>query len=78
MDVFGGGGFPRLRIGVGRPEPAKSVTDHVLGRLSEEERRMKDDYVLRARQAVETVLSQGAVEGMNRYNDKRMKISAKR
>ena len=71
MAVFGGGDFVRLRIGVGRSQTAASVTDHVLGCYSEEETKLLDPILTRARDAVVTTLSMGVRDGMNRFNDKR-------
>jgi PTH1 family peptidyl-tRNA hydrolase len=75
MTVFGGGDFVRLRIGVGRPETAASVTDHVLGCYSEEETRLLDPILTRAQDAVVATLSMGVKDGMNRFNDKKFHMT---
>ena len=76
IDAFGGGGFTRLRIGVGRPESAISAADHVLGRFKSDEKKVLDQIITAARDAVVTILCKGAKEGMNRFNDKRIAISS--
>ena len=76
MEAFGGGDFPRLRIGVGRSAEQSSVTDHVLGRYSVEELKSLDLIVTRARDAVVTILSKGIAEAMNRFNDRRFTIAS--
>ncbi len=70
IDAFGGGDFVRLRIGVGRPEAEISVTDHVLGRFSSDEKKDLDQVITMARDAVVTILCYDTKEGMNRYNNK--------
>jgi PTH1 family peptidyl-tRNA hydrolase len=76
IDAFGGGGFTRLRIGVGRPESAISAADHVLGRFKSDEKKVLNQIITAARDAVVTILCKGAKEGMNRFNDKRIAISS--
>ena len=75
MDVFGGGDFMRLRIGVGRSEAGEGVTDHVLGRFSAEQSQLLARIISNARDAAVTVLSHGAKVGMNLFNGKDLKIS---
>ncbi len=68
IDVFGGGEFVRVRMGVGRSEANANVVDHVLSEFNQEERKVLDDYIQRTCQAVETILCRGIKEGMNRFN----------
>ena len=75
MDVFGGGDFMRLRIGVGRSEAEEGVTGHVLGRFSAEQSQLLARIISSARDAVVTVLGQGTKVGMNLFNGKDLKIS---
>jgi peptidyl-tRNA hydrolase, PTH1 family len=76
IDAFGGGGFVRLRIGVGRPEAGISAADYVLGKFSLKEKKVLHRIITEARDAVGTILCKGAKEGMNRFNDKRIVISS--
>jgi PTH1 family peptidyl-tRNA hydrolase len=76
VDALGEDAFVRLRIGVGRPESGLDVSDHVLGRFGSDEKRMLQQIVERARDAVVTILCEGAKEGMNRFNDRRIQISS--
>jgi len=76
IGAFGGGGFTRLRIGVGRPEAGISAADHVLCRFKSDENEVLDQIINAARDAVVTILCKGAEEGMNRFNDKRIVISS--
>jgi PTH1 family peptidyl-tRNA hydrolase len=68
IDVFEGGDFSRLRVGIGRPDPGISVVDHVLGRFKPNEITMLDEIKERARDAIVTILCKGAKEGMNLFN----------
>jgi len=76
MDAFGGGDFPRLRVGVGRSAARTSVTGHVLGKYTVEELKYLDRIVTRARDAVATILTKGIAEAMNRFNDRRFTIAS--
>lgn len=69
IDALGGGDFVRLRIGVGRSENGNGVVDHVLGRFNAQEKSVLPDLILRARDAVVTILCKGTREGMNRFNN---------
>jgi PTH1 family peptidyl-tRNA hydrolase len=74
MDAFGSGDFVRLRVGIGRSEQRRSVTDHVLGEYSESETGLLDRIVVGARDAVVAILTRGITEAMNRFNDKRFSL----
>lgn len=69
MNAFGGGGFTRLRVGIGRSESDTSVSDHVLGTFRTEEKEIMNIITKRAKDAVVTTLSKGIAEGMNRFNN---------
>jgi PTH1 family peptidyl-tRNA hydrolase len=75
MDAFGGGDFVRLRIGVGRSEAGENVTDHVLGRFSDDMAEMVARVIAVARDAVVTVLCEGTKSGMNAFNRKDLLIT---
>lgn len=61
--------FPRLRIGIGRPQNEKIETvNHVLGKFSEEEAKIMAEAVAKAAAAVLTVLDKGVEKAMNDVN----------
>ncbi len=62
--------FIRIRVGVGRPETEGDVARYVLQPLNKGERNQLEQMVLKARDAVMTVLSEGTKTGMNRFNRK--------
>ena len=70
MEALGNGDFPRLRIGVGRPERGGDVVQHVLEPFSDGEIEQLDGVLDRAAEAAVTIISQGAKFGMNRFNRK--------
>ena len=67
-DALGSRDFPRLRVGVGRPEDADDQIDYVLGVPDEVERQVLDAALARAMEAVRVLLADGVTEAMNRFN----------
>jgi len=71
IDAFGNGEFARVRIGIGRSAAdERRVTEHVLGRFDPDEAHRLETIISTARDAVVTILCNGAKEGMNRFNPK--------
>ena len=68
IGAFGNGDFARIRIGIGRPDGPKEVTDHVLGRFSFDDKKELDGVIKRARDAAVTIIRDGIQEGMNIFN----------
>lgn len=67
--------FPRLRIGIGRPQNVTSTNDpaaisHVLGRFSVDETKLVVAVLQVVVECVELSLKQGVEKAMNRYNSK--------
>ena len=62
--------FPRLRIGVGRGDTRRDLTDHVLARFEPDERSVIDEAIGRAADAAELFIADGVSAAMNRYNKK--------
>jgi PTH1 family peptidyl-tRNA hydrolase len=67
IDALGTQDFPRLRVGIGRPEGNDAV-DYVLGDFTADERRLMAQAYERAAEAVECVLTEGLEAAMNRFN----------
>ncbi len=70
IQAIGEDAFVRLRIGVGRSETSSNVSDHVLGPFFDDESKLLDGILNRARDAVVTVLTEGPKAAMNRFNEK--------
>ncbi|MBW2715181.1 MAG: aminoacyl-tRNA hydrolase [Deltaproteobacteria bacterium] len=60
--------FPRLRFGIGRPEGEIDTVDWVLDTFSEEEEAALGERIAVAAEAVGSILVDGVVASMNRYN----------
>ena len=72
MEVFGSGDFPRLRIGIGRPETPMDVTDYVLGKLTGEEARIFATVLENAEDAVITLVKNSVTQAMNEFNQRQI------
>ena len=59
--------FPRLRVGIGRPNPDADI-DHVLGSFDADERAVMDETFARAVGAIDAWLADGIAAAMNRFN----------
>lgn len=63
--------FPRVKVGVGAKPEGGDLVRHVLGRFSREDEKEIGEVLDLAVKAVETIVSDGVDEAMNRYNAKR-------
>ncbi|HEC21296.1 MAG TPA: aminoacyl-tRNA hydrolase [Chloroflexi bacterium] len=68
IERLGSEGFPRLRIGIGRPPGRMDPAAYVLQDFSEEERAIMQEVYERAADAIETWLTDGIELAMSRYN----------
>jgi PTH1 family peptidyl-tRNA hydrolase len=63
-------GFPRVRVGIGRPEVGDEVI-FVLNPFDEAEARLLPDLISRAADAAEEIIERGVASAMNRFNVRR-------
>jgi PTH1 family peptidyl-tRNA hydrolase len=68
--------FPRVRVGVGRGDDRRDLSDHVLGRFEAGEREVVSAAVQRAADATERFLSDGIERVMSAFNAAEKKDSA--
>jgi PTH1 family peptidyl-tRNA hydrolase len=68
ISTLGTDGFPRVRVGIGRPEGG-DVSGYVLSAFNGDERKVLDTVVERVADAVETFCVSGVIEAMDRFND---------
>lgn len=68
IERLGDGGFPRLKIGVGRPPEGVDPIEYVLRRPDQSERALLDDAVARACNACLLWAREGLEAAMNVYN----------
>jgi len=62
IDSLGTCDFPRLRIGIGRPERKEEVVDYVLSPFKDEELPAVEDAVRRAVSCVIEILKKGEID----------------
>ena len=60
--------FPRVRIGIGKPEPGRDLAAYVLGKYPPEARQAMFDAFLRAADVVQAIVTDGAEAAMARFN----------
>jgi len=61
--------FPRVKVGVGeKPHPDYDMIDWVMGKFHGENRKIMDEAVRRAADAVECILKSGMDTAMNKFN----------
>ena len=65
--------FLRIKVGVGAKPKGWDLADHVLGRFSADDRKLVDEGIRDAAEAVELILSEGVDVAMNKYNRKKPK-----
>jgi PTH1 family peptidyl-tRNA hydrolase len=68
IEQLGGQGFPRLRVGIGRPPGQMDPAAYVLRDFSKEEQELLEDLLDRAVVAIETWLAEGVEMAMSRHN----------
>jgi PTH1 family peptidyl-tRNA hydrolase len=68
IEALGSKSFPRVRIGIGRPGSKSGNVDYLLDAMTKEEADSLADSVDLAADAVETVLAEGVLAAMNRFN----------
>ena len=67
-EAIGGQQFPRLRIGVGRPEPGLGDVEHVLGRPGVEDLQRIREAISRVPGVVAGILTEGIERTMDWAN----------
>jgi PTH1 family peptidyl-tRNA hydrolase len=65
---LGSQNFPRLRIGIGKSGGKKQTISHVLGKFSQEEKKLILDILKLSKDAIEVSLKDGVEKSMSLYN----------
>jgi PTH1 family peptidyl-tRNA hydrolase len=60
--------FPRVRVGIGQGPPGRDAASYVLGRFTREEQAGLPEIHSRTADAIETIVRDGFMAAMNRYN----------
>ena len=67
-DCLGTGEFPRLRLGIGRPAPARDVSGFVLGKFTKDESGQLEKVLEKGADQLECWMNRGLQTAMNNYN----------
>lgn len=67
--LLGRNDFPRLRVGIGAPE--NDMIDYVIGRFSDDEKKIMEDIYKTSCEAAGTIVENGIVQAMNQFNSYR-------
>ena len=70
IKLLGRDDFPRLRIGIGRPNPMQSNADYVLRIFEKDEMPSVTEALIKAVDALETWVNDGLDTAMNKYNQR--------
>ena len=60
--------YARLRIGIGRRDGAREISGHVLGQFGADESELLEKVLIRAADQVESWLTDGVEQAMNKFN----------
>ncbi|NMG57091.1 aminoacyl-tRNA hydrolase [Geitlerinema sp. P-1104] len=65
--------FPRLRVGIGKPQPGENPSiSHVLGKFSPQENQVMTEVMTLVRDAIELSLKEGVEKSMSLYNSRNL------
>ena len=68
VKCLGSSDFPRIRIGVSKPDKNMDLADFVLSRFSKEDRILVEESIERVVKAVEETMESNLDKAMNKYN----------
>lgn len=60
--------FPRIRVGIGKPEENGDMIEYVIGSVPEEEKELLEEGIIKAKDAVVELLKNGIDVAMNQFN----------
>ena len=60
--------FPRIRIGIGKPERKGQLIEYVIGSVSEADRKILDSATTKGKDAIIEILKNGVDIAMNKFN----------
>jgi PTH1 family peptidyl-tRNA hydrolase len=70
INSLGSSEFIRVRVGIGKPVQRSEAIDHVLSEFEKEEKKLVNDAINRAQDAVLEIALRGAESAMNKFNRK--------
>ncbi len=60
--------FPRIRVGIGKPDYKNDMINYVLGYILEEEYKILQEGITKAASAAIDIIKNGIEHAMNKYN----------
>ena len=60
--------FPRVRIGIGKPEQKGELIQYVIGPINKEDKEILDKATTRGKEAVIEIIKNGVDIAMNKFN----------
>lgn len=60
--------FPRVRVGIGKPEYKDDLINYVIGKISKDEQELLAEGVEKAKEAVIEIIKNGIDSAMNKFN----------
>lgn len=72
IECLGANGFPRIRLGIGRPKAQgqEEIADYVLSDFKPDEKDVLEQILNTTNEAVDVILQDGIEKAMNRFNKK--------
>ena len=67
-EYLGTQNFPRVRVGIGKPEYKDDLINYVIGKISKEEQELLEEGVEKAKEAVIEIIKNGIDSEMNKFN----------
>ena len=64
--------FTRIRVGIGRPQDQTEVSGYVLNRFGPGQEKLIEAVIAQATDALETVVTEGVPEAMNRFHGRKI------
>ncbi len=68
IKCLGSGEFPRIRVGVSKPEPGQDLANFVLSKFRKEEQSDIESGIDKACKSVDTIIRENLELAMNKYN----------
>jgi len=68
VQCLGSDKFPRIRVGIGKPERNDNLIEYVIGHISLADKEKLDEGVILATEAVDSILRENIDSAMNKFN----------
>ena len=75
IEAAGGQDFLRVKLGIGRPQGGQEAEHYVLARFKPQEKKLIEEAVERAAEALECIITEGPQKAMSIFNQRRPSAS---